>query len=144
MAVTRMHGRGARGMTLIEVMVAMLLSTIGLLGMLALLGTTYKSTDNNRRMSEASVIAQTTLERLVALPRTAFAGVTATPAPCPPISAATEARFTGTTTPSAVQYGRTCEMVRCGLLNCMTVTVSWLDQSNGRVRSVQQQRARTP
>lgn len=140
------------GMTLIEVMVALFISTIGLLGMLAIMGTAFRGTDNNRRMSEASVIAQTTLERLIALPKAAFAAASATPQPCPTVTNGVEPRFTGrpaatTATPpgaTATTYERNCEVARCGLLNCITVSVSWLDPGTGRTHVIRQQRGRTP
>jgi prepilin-type N-terminal cleavage/methylation domain-containing protein len=56
-----------RGMSLIEVMVALLVSAIGLFGALALIGTLLKGGDFSRRMTEASVLAQLRLEELVSL-----------------------------------------------------------------------------
>ena len=53
-----------RGMSLIEVMVALLVSAIGLFGTLALLGTILKGGDFSRRLTEASVLAQYKLEEL--------------------------------------------------------------------------------
>ena len=55
-----------RGMSLIEVMVALLVSAIGLFGALALIGTLLKGGDFTRRMTEGSVLGQYKLEEFVA------------------------------------------------------------------------------
>jgi prepilin-type N-terminal cleavage/methylation domain-containing protein len=54
-----------RGMSLIEVLVALLVSAIGLFGALALIGTLLKGGDFSRRMTEASVLGQYKLEQIV-------------------------------------------------------------------------------
>jgi prepilin-type N-terminal cleavage/methylation domain-containing protein len=54
-----------RGMSLIEVMVALIVSAIGLFGALALIGTLLKGGDFSRRMTEASVLGQYKLEEMV-------------------------------------------------------------------------------
>jgi prepilin-type N-terminal cleavage/methylation domain-containing protein len=69
-----------RGMSLIEVMVALLVSAIGLFGALALIGTLLKGGDFSRRMTEASVLAQYKLEELVSLKYSCItSSVTCTP-----------------------------------------------------------------
>jgi prepilin-type N-terminal cleavage/methylation domain-containing protein len=56
-----------RGMTLIEVLVAMLIATVGLLGGLAMIGSVMGGGANARHASEAQVLAQSRLEQLQSL-----------------------------------------------------------------------------
>jgi type IV pilus assembly protein PilV len=60
--------RGAqRGMTLIEVMVALLVASVGLLGSLAMVGAVWNGTTFSRHATEAQVLAQSRLEQLQSL-----------------------------------------------------------------------------
>ena len=54
-------------MTLIEVMVALLVTTMALLGALATVGMTVRGASFSRSATEASVLAQSKLEQLVSL-----------------------------------------------------------------------------
>jgi hypothetical protein len=54
-------------MTLIEVMVALLIATVGLLGALAMLGSLIQGASFSRDMTEASSLVQTKIEELNAL-----------------------------------------------------------------------------
>jgi len=65
MVNTRRHRRGARGLTLIEVMVALLVTTIALLGALATVGVTVRGANFSRMATEASVLVQSKLEQMV-------------------------------------------------------------------------------
>jgi len=65
---TNRHRR-ARGLTLIEVMIALLITTIALLGALATVGMTVRGANFSRTATEASVLAQSKLEQLVSLPQ---------------------------------------------------------------------------
>jgi prepilin-type N-terminal cleavage/methylation domain-containing protein len=56
--------RRSRGMTLVEVMVALLVATVGLLGGLAMIGALMNGTSFSRHQSEAAVLAQSKLEEL--------------------------------------------------------------------------------
>jgi prepilin-type N-terminal cleavage/methylation domain-containing protein len=58
----------ARGLTLIEVMIALLITTVALLGALATVGITVRGANYSRTATEASVLAQSKLEQLVSLP----------------------------------------------------------------------------
>jgi Tfp pilus assembly protein PilV len=58
-------------MTLIEVMVALLIATVGLLGALAMLGSLIQGASFSRDMTEASSLVQTKIEELNALTITA-------------------------------------------------------------------------
>jgi len=66
--------RRTRGMTMIEVLVALLVATVGLLGGLAMIGSLISGSAYSRHASEAQVLAQTRLEQLQSL-----TGVTAPP-----------------------------------------------------------------
>lgn len=55
--------RRTRGMTLIEVMVALLIATVGLLGALAMVGTIIGGTSFSRAATEATVLAQAKIEQ---------------------------------------------------------------------------------
>ena len=61
--------RRARGLTLIEVMIALLVTTIALLGALATVGITVRGANFSRNATEASVLVQAKLEQLVSLPQ---------------------------------------------------------------------------
>jgi len=61
--VTARVRRRARGMTLIEVMVALLIATVGLLGALAMVGTIIGGTSFSRAATEATVLAQAKIEQ---------------------------------------------------------------------------------
>jgi type II secretory pathway pseudopilin PulG len=78
-----------RGTTLIEVLIALLIATVGLLGALAMLGSLVGGTSFSRNATEASVIAQSRLEELQALTNvTAVPPVPADTAGCNPIDVA--------------------------------------------------------
>jgi hypothetical protein len=68
-------------MTLIEVMIALLVATVGLLGALAMLSTLLSGSSFSRHLTEASVIGQSRIEELQML-----VGVTAVPANPPDTS----------------------------------------------------------
>jgi len=55
-------------MTLIEVMIALVVTTVGLLGALAVVGVSVKGANFSRSTTEASVLAQSKLEQKVSLP----------------------------------------------------------------------------
>lgn len=63
------RSRRARGMTLIEVLIALLVTTVALLGSLATVGVTVHGASFSRSATEASVLAQSKLEELVSLPQ---------------------------------------------------------------------------
>ena len=120
--------RRARGMTLVEVMIALLITVVGLLAALAMLGTVVRSGSFSRRATEASVLAQSRLESLVSM-----SVVTATN---PPDSgagspASTEA-IDALGNPSASgPYTRTTAWSTTpdARRRVVTVTVSWLDSA---------------
>lgn len=56
--------RNQRGLTLTEVMVALLIATIGMTGALAMLGTMVGSSNFSRSATEASTLVQTRIEEI--------------------------------------------------------------------------------
>jgi prepilin-type N-terminal cleavage/methylation domain-containing protein len=52
-----------KGMTLIEVMIALVITTVGLLGALAMVGSLYTASAFNRNATEAMTLAETTVEQ---------------------------------------------------------------------------------
>ncbi|HJZ85674.1 MAG TPA: prepilin-type N-terminal cleavage/methylation domain-containing protein [Polyangia bacterium] len=122
-----------RGMTLLEVLVALMISALGLLGMLALIGVVLRGSDFSRRVTESSLIAQTQLEQLVSVPRTQLA------AQCTAKNGALWTGNGGVTT--SVTYTISCNIASCNGLNCITIGVSWPDAA-GRTHTITQQRAR--
>jgi type II secretory pathway pseudopilin PulG len=61
----KVRRRSARGMTLVEVLISLLLGVVGLLGMLMLVLTLGSGSTFSRQLTEASVLAQSRLEELV-------------------------------------------------------------------------------
>jgi prepilin-type N-terminal cleavage/methylation domain-containing protein len=53
-----------KGMTLIEVMIAMVVTTVGLLGALAMVGSLYVGSTYNRNVTEALTLAQSKIEQI--------------------------------------------------------------------------------
>jgi prepilin-type N-terminal cleavage/methylation domain-containing protein len=138
-----MHRKtGQRGMTLIEVMVALLVATVGILGPLALMGTLFISSNFSRSMTEASTLAQSKIEAL-----NSQSGVTVLP-PSPP---------NGLVTPSETGLDAYGNVVAGGPYTRLTswsvtpdnqrrridVTVQWND-ALGRLHSVTTSAERIP
>ncbi len=117
--------RRARGLTLIEVMVALLVTTIALLGALATVGVTVRGANFSRNTTEASVLAQSKLESLVSLPQGTSGGTLPTVTPeLLPMDA------NGNTGTSNAIYTRTTTWTQTTTQRKVTVTVSWPDLVN--------------
>lgn len=112
--------RRVRGLTLIEVMVALLVTTIALLGALATVGITVRGANFSRSATEASILAQSALEANVSL----LTGATGT---LPPNTSET-LDGNGTANVAGI-YTRTTEWSASadGLLRICKVTVTWTD-----------------
>ncbi len=110
-------------MTLIEVMIALLVTTVALLGALATVGVTIRGTGFSRATTEASVLAQSRLETVVSWPT-----VTATN---PPDGTTTESSLdaNGMVSTSAGIYQRDTiwSTTADGSRRVVTVKVSWAD-----------------
>jgi Tfp pilus assembly protein PilV len=131
------------GMTLLEVMVALVVSTIGIFGMLALLGLVMKGGDYSRRITEASVLAQYKLEELVVLPWASMAPLDAATCPSAPASTAfqetTINALGGAPTGSQPTYGRGwqwCTITAAPARRRVVVAVTWIDNTTGATHQV--------
>ncbi|MGZ3425606.1 MAG: type IV pilus modification PilV family protein, partial [Polyangia bacterium] len=116
--------RRARGMTLIEVMVALLVTTVALLGALATVGATIRGSLYSRNATEASVLVQSQLEAMVSMP-----SVTATSPANNSSTTETTLDGTGAVNSTAGVYTRVTSWSTTTdtLRRVVTVTVSWLD-----------------
>lgn len=121
MVSRRRQRHRARGLTLIEVMVALLVTTIALLGALATVGITVRGANFSRSATEASVLAQSKLESLVSLPTGTTGG--ALPAAGSP---ETNLDANGNVTATGV-YTRTTSWSQTTTQRKVVVDVSWPD-----------------
>ncbi len=116
--------RSHRGFTLIEVMVALLIATVGLLGALAMIATIMRGSTFARNVSEASALLQSKVEEAQAL-----AGVSLVP-PVPANGTVTESGIDafGRSAPDgiftrATTWGITADNQR----RTVAITVTWND-----------------
>jgi prepilin-type N-terminal cleavage/methylation domain-containing protein len=72
--VTERRPRGEAGFTLIEVLVAVMLSLIGLAGVLGLQRASSRATGYSRHATEAAILGEDKLERLRTVPTADLAG----------------------------------------------------------------------
>ena len=117
--------RRARGLTLIEVMVALLVTTIALLGALATVGITVRGANFSRNATEASILAQSKLESKVSL----LSGTTGS-LPTPALETENNLDGNGAAQTNGTGiYTRTTQWTASpdGLRRVCTVTVSWPD-----------------
>jgi type IV pilus assembly protein PilV len=122
----------ARGMTMVEVLVALLIATVGLVGALAMSSSMIAGTTQSRQMTEATVLAQSKMEeqQLRTSPLPAF-GISE--------SDGCDAQLTcSSPTPTNAIYTRTVTWgpdSPDGLSTAVTVAVSWND-SAGRPHAI--------
>jgi prepilin-type N-terminal cleavage/methylation domain-containing protein len=128
-----------RGMTLIEVMIALVVTTVGLLGALAMVGSLYVGSTFNRNVTEALTLAQTQIEQINSRQITMSVPVDGPPPETTETldalgNAVAGGMFTRTTTwgTNAAQQTRR-----------VTVAVSWTD-GGGRPHSISLQDERIP
>jgi type IV pilus assembly protein PilV len=117
MAATRMTRsacRGEAGFTLVEVLVAVMLSLIGLAGVLGLQQTSVRATAFSRHATEAAILGEDKLERLRTTPTAALAGGTE--------------RVDAAGTVGAGAYTRTWTVVWNADLALITVAVAWFER----------------
>lgn len=107
------------GFSLIEVLIALVILSISLLGLASLMATTSRNTSFGGHVTEGATYAQDQLEKLRVAPWGAVnnAWVDETGAP-------------NMTTPSGIDYSRTLNVVQTGnIYKTVTITVKWTDQS---------------
>lgn len=132
--------RGA-GMTLLEVLIALALASIGLLGALAMVGASMRGGSFARNMTEASVLARSKLESLVIMP-----GVTlSSPVNNSSTVESTLDQYGNTVSTPAGIYTRTTTwgMSPDGLRRSIKVQVQWYDALHAS-HTVTAQRERSP
>jgi Tfp pilus assembly protein PilV len=131
--------RGPRGFTLVEVMMAMLIAMVGLLGLLAITLVMGRGSMYTRNLSEASLLVQTKIEEIQSQ-----ANVTVAPA-TPPNGATVEVLDNLGRVVSGGQFTRTTtwSVSTDGLRRVIDVTVSFQDAS-GTTRSVMASTERIP
>lgn len=111
--------KGQKGFTLIEILVALIILSICLLGMAGLMTTTTKNNSYGGHLTEASTFAQDKLEQLRATP---FGMI--------PLNATVTDKPLGST---GITYNRSWVAVPniappANTLNVITITVSWIDK----------------
>jgi Tfp pilus assembly protein PilV len=115
-------------MTLIEVMIALLVTTVALLGALATVGVTIRGANFSRSATEASVLAQSKLEEMVSLPA---ATVTSSSPADGTTTIETQLDGSGMVNVTTGVYTRTTvwstTTVPDALRRVVTVTVQWTD-----------------
>jgi len=109
----------SKGFTLIEILVALVILSICLLGMAGLMTTTTKNNSYGGHLTEASTFAQDKLEQLRATP---FGMI--------PLNATVTDKPLGST---GITYNRSWVAVPniappANTLNVITITVSWIDK----------------
>ena len=123
-----------RGFTVLEMLIALAVMFVGLLGLVALQITAARASSASREITEATGLAQ---DKVEALGHTAFDR----------LADSTESGL-GPQGPPAIgqpagRYARTATVVRNGLSAAVTVRVAWND-GDGRAHAVTLQTVRTP
>jgi Tfp pilus assembly protein PilV len=121
--VSRRRTRRARGLTLIEVMVALLVTTVALLGALATVGVTVRGANFSRNATEASVLVQSQLESKVSLPTGTSGGAL----PSPQTETNLDANGNTDTITGTGIYTRTTQWSQTLTQRTVVVIVSWPD-----------------
>ena len=119
--------RRARGFTLIELMISMALSTVGLLGLLSLQMVAIEGNMRSRNFGEAVGIAQQRLERAAQLPYASLSSLSEYPTGTANISPTTDLVDTS---PAAIYTRQTQVTVNADNTTDVTVTVTWSDTHN--------------
>jgi Tfp pilus assembly protein PilV len=109
-------------MTLVEVLIALAVTTVALLGALAMVGMTIRSAAFSRSASEASTLAQAQLEALVSLP-----SVTASSPADGSSTTETQLDGNGMVNTTNGGYTRTTAWSSNNGLRVVTVSVAWVD-----------------
>jgi len=113
----------SKGFTLIEILTALVILSISLLGLASLMAMTTKNNSYGSHLTEAVTFAQDKLEEFRAVRKQA-----------PPLGDIPEGpgqdQKTGST---GINYARNWNVVTNGSLRTITLTISWNDQTNHSV-----------
>lgn len=118
--------RRTRGFTLVEILIALGLSVVGLLGMLALQTVAMRGNASSRNFTEATGIAQTQLEALMVMPYASLSGVDQTEADNVGPTTAALYKPTAKATPEDI-YSRQITITPGATSTAVLVDVWWLD-----------------
>jgi prepilin-type N-terminal cleavage/methylation domain-containing protein len=121
--------RGERGFTVVECLVALMISVIGLMGMLSIHSTGSNATLYNRHATEATVLAEQAIEELLTTPAIALA------------SGADVVDAQGVDTPDGA-YAREWTVTWDGDIALIAVVVNWLEDDGDHAIRVSTKRAR--
>jgi prepilin-type N-terminal cleavage/methylation domain-containing protein len=128
--VTRIrHARSDRGFTVVEVLVALLISAIGLAAMLSIHSTGSNATQYNRHATEATMLAEQALEELSTVPASLVQ------------SGGDVVNAQGLDDTDGA-YAREWTVAWTGDLAAISVEVTWLDDDGAHVIAVSTRRAR--
>jgi prepilin-type N-terminal cleavage/methylation domain-containing protein len=127
-----------RGMTLIEVMIALVITTVGLLGALAMIGSLYVGSTFNRNVTEALTLAQSKIEQ-VNSQKVTMASPADGDEPPETLDALGNASATGMFTRTTTWSPRPAQQTRI-----VTVVVSWPNSSGPLPHKVTLQVERIP
>lgn len=108
----------AKGFTLIEVLVGLIILSIGLLGIAGMQITSVKGNSFSNNLTQASFVAQDRLEHLKNLPITN------------PIFASTQTYNESAVNISGQTFNRSYRVTVNGTLRTITYTVTWFDRVN--------------
>jgi Tfp pilus assembly protein PilV len=112
---------GETGFTMIEVMIALVLTALAIMGIIALYITETKASGFSRHTTEAAVLAQDKIEKL----RTQGTAVAIPLTNEPPVGSTLNER--GTTVPPGIYQRQYTEVLTTADYADITVTVNWSD-----------------
>jgi prepilin-type N-terminal cleavage/methylation domain-containing protein len=118
-----------KGFTVVEVLIALAISVIGLGAMLAVHSTGSNATQYNRHATEATVLAEQALEELLTVPASVVA------------SGGDVVNAQGLDDPEGI-YARAWSVDWTGDLAAISVEVTWLEDDGGHSITVKTRRAR--
>jgi len=118
-----------RGFTVVEVLIALAISTIGLAAMLSIHSTGSNATLYNRHATEATVLAEQAIEELLTVPTNAL------------VNGGDVVNAQGAEDPDGA-YARAWTVTWAGNLAALSVAVTWLEDDGDHTISVGTRRAR--
>ena len=118
-----------RGFTVVEVLIALAISTIGLAAMLSIHSTGSNATLYNRHATEATVLAEQAIEELLTVPTNAL------------VNGGDVVDAQGVEDPEGA-FARAWTVTWVGNLAALSVSVTWLEDDGDHTISVGTRRAR--